>query len=179
MSVENRKFRNIKIMWKLCSHFLSWPRKFAFHSLEMFFRLSLYIHTRPDFSWCLVFDIWDLCLCVCGGKLWKTSSKMQIACKFTRPVWFYLQNYVSVEMIWYITCPITFPHYQWAHVQITLTRKPNVRDLFLPFLRGSSLGLHDHKKVRGSNIYYEMLNHGERGALFDLWGCAIVPYNPQ
>ena len=50
---------------------------------------------------------------------------------------------------------------------------------FLPFLRGSSLGLHDHKKVRGSNIYYEMLNHGERGALFDLWGCAIVPYNPQ
>ena len=35
---------------------------------------------------------------------------------------------------------------------------------------------------KGEGVWYlydEMLNHRERGAVFDLWGCAVVPYNPQ
>ena len=176
MSVENRKFRNIKIMWKLCRHFLSSPRKFAFHSLEMFFRLSLYIHTRPDFSWCLVFDIWDLCL---WRKIVKDKQQdanclqiystglillAKLCCSWNDLI-HHLSDYLPPLPMG--TCT--------NHVD----QKTKCEGPFLPFLRGSSLGLHDHKKVRGSNIYYEMLNHGERGALFDLWGCAIVPYNPQ
>ena len=134
------KARNIKITWELCRHFLSRAQKFAFHSLEIFFRLPLYIHTRPDFSWCLLFDIWDLCLCLYAGKLWKTSSKMQIACKLTWLAWFYLQNYVSVEMTWYINCPFTFPHFLWAHVHCINhdDQKTKCEGPFLPFLRGSS-----------------------------------------
>ena len=100
---------------------------------------SLFVHSYQT-RFFLMSGIWYLrfvFVCICRKTL-KDKQQDANCLQIDLLVWFYLQNYVSVEMIWYITCPFTFPHFLWAHEQITMTSKPNVRDLFYPFLRGSS-----------------------------------------
>ena len=178
MSVENRKFRNIRlcgnyaaIFWVDHENLHSIPWRCSFVSLCTFILDQIF----------LMSGIWYLrFVFVCLWRKIVKDNQQDANC---------LQIYSTGLILLAKLCfswndlihhlSDYLPPLPMGTCTNHVDQKTKCEGPFLPFLRGSSLGLHDHKKVRGSNIYYEMLNHGERGALFDLWGCAIVPYNPQ